>query len=199
MQGGQKRSWLPVEQRERVVVEMEVQKVEFLIVAFLSYAFQHHHMQRVGIANGSVEAQRLWPCRVKFRRGLGIAAGEQRDIISKRYQFLGQPVYHPFGATIQFGGNSLRQRGNLRNAHLHISFVIVNDQNALWPRWHRHAETGTFSHLRSSLEQAYFFHITVLLMPSRPVRSHSLSMRDKCCGAMASRRQLRSRLHHSIV
>jgi len=55
---------------KRVVVEMEVQKVEFFIVAFLSYALQHHHMQRVGIADGSVEAQRLRPCRVKFRRGL---------------------------------------------------------------------------------------------------------------------------------
>ena len=96
---------------------MEVQKVEFLIVAFLSYALQHHHMQRVGIANGPVEAQRLRPCRVKFRRGLGIAAGEQRDIISQRYQFLGQPVYHPFGATIKLRGYSLRQRSNLRDAH----------------------------------------------------------------------------------
>src|SRR5713226_5657140 len=28
------------------------------------------------------------------------------------------------------------------------------------PCWHRHTQTGTFSHLRGSFEQAYFFHIT---------------------------------------
>ena len=61
---------LPVEQRERIVVEMEVQEVELLVVAFLPHALQHHHVQRVGIADRSVEAQRLRPGRVKFRRGL---------------------------------------------------------------------------------------------------------------------------------
>jgi hypothetical protein len=44
--------------------------------------------------------------------------------------------------------------------------VIVNEQKAPLSSWHRHAESGTFSHLRSSLHEAYFFHITVLLMPS---------------------------------
>src|ERR1700676_5169375 len=50
--------------------------------------------------------------------------------------------------------------------------VIVDEQKAPLSSWHRHAESGTFSHLRSSLQEAYFFditvlfHITVLLMPS---------------------------------
>src|SRR5205807_10080023 len=61
VQGGQKRSRLPREQRERVIVEMEVQEIEFLVVAFLPDPFQHHYVQRVGIADGSVEAQRLRP------------------------------------------------------------------------------------------------------------------------------------------
>ena len=104
-------------QRERIVVEMEVQEVEFLVVAFLPHALQHHHVQRVGIAHRSVEAQRLRPGRVEFRRGLRIAAGEQRDVVSERDQFLGQPVHHPFGAAIKLGGDSLRQRSNLRDAH----------------------------------------------------------------------------------
>jgi hypothetical protein len=30
-------------------------------------------------------------------------------------------VYHPFGAAIKFGWNSLRQRSNLRDAHLYLS------------------------------------------------------------------------------
>ncbi|OIQ64093.1 hypothetical protein GALL_543600 [mine drainage metagenome] len=67
VQGGHKRGRLAEEQRKRIVVEVEMQKVEFLIVALLPNAFQHHHMQRVGIADGSVEAERLRPSRVKFR------------------------------------------------------------------------------------------------------------------------------------
>ena len=100
---------------------MEVQEVEFLVVAFLPHPLQHHHVQRVGVADRSVEAQRLRPGRVQFRGGLGIAAGKQRDVVSQCHQFLGQPVHYPLGAAIQFGGNSLRQRGNLRDAHLTVS------------------------------------------------------------------------------
>ena len=101
-----------------------MQEVEFLVVTFPPHPFQHHHMQRVGIAHRAVEAQRLRPGRVKFRRGLGIAAGEQRDVVSQRHQFLGQPVHHPFGAAIKFGWNSLRQRSNLRDAHLTVSCLL---------------------------------------------------------------------------
>jgi hypothetical protein len=32
-------------------------------------------------------------------------------------------MHHPFGATIQFGWNSLRQRSNLRDAHLTTSYL----------------------------------------------------------------------------
>jgi len=111
---------------------MEVQKVEFFIVTFSSYALQHHHMQRVGIADGSVEAQCPRPRRVKFRRGLGIAAGEQRDIVSQRYQFLGEPVYHPFGATIKLRGVQPPSAEQPARCAFYISpLIIVNDQNAL--------------------------------------------------------------------
>ena len=44
-----------------------MQEVEFLIVAFLPDALQHHHVQRVGIAHRSVEPQCLRPGRIKFR------------------------------------------------------------------------------------------------------------------------------------
>jgi hypothetical protein len=30
-------------------------------------------------------------------------------------------VHHPLGAAVQFGGNSLRQRCDLRDAHLSVS------------------------------------------------------------------------------
>jgi hypothetical protein len=78
-------------------------------------------------------------------------------------------------------------------------FVIVDEPNALWSCWRRRAETGTFPHLRSSPRVTHFFHIMVLLMPSRPIRFLLLSMREECCAVMASPRQLHSRLYHSIA
>ena len=38
---------------------MEVQEVEFLVVAFPSYPLQHHHMKCIGVADRPVEAQEL--------------------------------------------------------------------------------------------------------------------------------------------
>jgi hypothetical protein len=64
------------------------------------------------------------------------------------------------------------------------------EQKAPCLRWHRYAESGTFSHLRSSLEQAYFFHTVVLLMPSDPIRFSFELMLQNCCAVMAKRREL---------
>jgi hypothetical protein len=36
------------------------------------------------------------------------------------------------------------------------------------------------------LEQAYFFHILVLLMPFRPIKRLSMLMLQNCCAVMAS-------------
>ena len=66
VQGGQERRRLPVEQREWIIVEMEVQKIELFIVAFLPHTLQHHHMQRIGIPHRAVEAQRFRPRCVEF-------------------------------------------------------------------------------------------------------------------------------------
>src|ERR1700758_2855614 len=134
-----------------------------------------------------------------------IAAGEQRDIISQRYQFLGQPVYHSLGSAIKFGGNSLRQRSNLRDAHLFFSCLWSWITKAPSPSWHRHAELGTFSHLRSSLEQrtssaaAYFLHSRVLLMPLRPIRLLPLPMLQDCCAEMAASREPERRVRRSLA
>jgi hypothetical protein len=80
-----------------------------------------------------------------------------------------------------------------------ILCVILDDQMFSDRVGHRHAPTGTFSHLRGSFEQAYFFHITVLLMPSRPIKYPLLSMLRECCAVMAARRERWSRLPHSIA
>src|SRR5579859_1683643 len=122
MQRGEKGRRLPVEQREWIIVEMEVQEVEFLIVTFLADALQHHHVQRIWVAYRAVKAQRLWPRRIKFGRSAGVAAGEQCDVMSQCDQFFGEPMHHPLGAAIKLGWNSLRQRRDLRDAHLTFSF-----------------------------------------------------------------------------
>ena len=89
VQRRQERRRLPVEQREWIVIEMKVQKIELFIIAFLPHTLQHHHMQCVGIPNRTVETQRFWPRRIEFRRGAGIAAGKQGDIMSQCHEFLG--------------------------------------------------------------------------------------------------------------
>jgi ATP-binding cassette subfamily B protein len=76
---------------------------------------------------------------------------------------------------------------------------VVFEQKAPFSSWHRHAESGTFSHLRSSSKQAYFFHITVLLMPSSPIRFPPGLMLQNCCAVMAMRREFRVFVLHVIV
>src|SRR5262249_21759250 len=101
---------------------MEVEEIELLVIAFPAHPLEHDHMQRIGITHRAVEAQRLRPRRLQSARGLRGAAGEQCDVVPERDEFLGQPVHHPLGAAIKLGWNSLRQRSNLRDAHLTTSF-----------------------------------------------------------------------------
>ena len=57
MQGRHEWRGLSGKQRERVVIEMEVEEVELLVVTFLPHALQQHHVQRIGVAHGTVEAK----------------------------------------------------------------------------------------------------------------------------------------------
>src|SRR4051812_48978788 len=123
MQRSQKGRRLTVEQGERIVVEVEMQEVEFLIVASLSNVFEHDHVQGVGIPHRSVQPQRFRPCRAELCRGLRIAAGEQRDVVPEGNELFGQPVNDPLSASIELRWHSLRQRSNLRNAHLIVSYL----------------------------------------------------------------------------
>jgi len=47
-----------------------MQKIVFFVVALLPDPFQHHHVQRVGIADRAVEAQGLRPGGFELGRGL---------------------------------------------------------------------------------------------------------------------------------
>ena len=68
MQRGDERRRLAREQRERIIVEMEVQEVE--LVGAPTHMFEHRHVQRVRIAHRSVEPQRARPERFKLGAGL---------------------------------------------------------------------------------------------------------------------------------
>src|SRR5271169_4495418 len=105
--------------------------------------------------------------------------------MSEGYQLFGQPMHHPFGAAIKFGWNSLRQRSNLRDAHLTVSFLRSWVNRPPFGR-HGHAGEGTFSHLRSSPPGRYFFHTMVLLVPPRPIRFSPWLMLHDWRAAMAA-------------
>jgi hypothetical protein len=57
---------------------------------------------------------------------------------------------------------------------------------------------GTFSHVRSSFEQAHFFHIVVSLMPSHPISFSTMPMLQNCYAVMALLREIQNRDGNSI-
>jgi hypothetical protein len=75
---------------------------------------------------------------------------------------------------------------------------VVWEQKAPKFGWHRHAEMGTFSHLRSSFEQAHLFHTVVSPMPSHPISFSKMPMLQNCCAAMALLREIQNRDGNSI-
>jgi hypothetical protein len=79
-----------------------------------------------------------------------------------------------------------------------VSYVVVWEQNAPRFGWHRHAEMGTFSHVRSSFQQAHFFHTVVLLMPSHPSSFSTTPMLQNCCAVMGVAAEIQNRDGDSI-
>ncbi|CKX44227.1 Uncharacterised protein [Mycobacterium tuberculosis] len=60
-----------------------MQEVKFLVVAFPSDPFEHHHVQRIGVADRPIKAEGFRPCCVKLRGGLRVSAGEQRYVVTQ--------------------------------------------------------------------------------------------------------------------
>jgi hypothetical protein len=58
---------------------------------------------------------------------------------------------------------------------------------------------GTFSHVRSSFEQAHFFHTVVSLMPSHPINFSKAPMLQDCCAAMALLREIQNGTRRPIA
>jgi hypothetical protein len=115
VQCGQERRRLPREQRERVIVQVEVQDIE--ITGPAAHPLQHQHVQRIGVPDRSAQAQRLIPHRLEGCGRDRIAAREQCHLVTERDQFLGQPVNDAFGAAVKLRRNRFGQRRNLGNAH----------------------------------------------------------------------------------
>src|SRR5947209_18743503 len=115
VQRGDEWGRLAREQREWIVIEMKVQKIE--LVGAPPHVLQHVQVQRERVADRAVEAQRARREWLKLGRRARIAAGEQRDLVPERDEFLDEPVNDPFGSAVKPGRNGLRQRGNLRNVH----------------------------------------------------------------------------------
>src|SRR4051812_848274 len=111
VQGGEERRRLAREQRERIVVEVKMQEVEFAGLA--ADLLEHRDMQRVGIADRTVEAQRARPVGLQFRRGLRVSAGKQRDVVTERDELFDEPVYDAFGSAVELGRNRLGQGSDL--------------------------------------------------------------------------------------
>ena len=94
---------------------MEMQKVE--LGRALIDPLQHQHVQRVRIADRTVEPQRARPDGVEPRRRHRVAAGKQRDLMAERNQLFRQPRHHALGPAIKLRRDRFRQRGDLRNMH----------------------------------------------------------------------------------
>ena len=102
---------------------MEVQDVEFAVVALATNAFEHLHMQCIGIAHRTIEAQRLRPASIEPGGRVGIAARKKRDVVPLRDELFGQPVHDTFSTAVELRRDSFSQWSHLRDAHLHISHV----------------------------------------------------------------------------
>jgi hypothetical protein len=115
VQGGDERRRLAGKDRERIVVEVEMQHVE--LVRALTHSFEHRHVQRHGVAHPPVEPESLRPDRLEPGPRRRIAAGEQRHLMPQRHQFLGQPRHDALGTAIKLRRDRFGQRGDLGDAH----------------------------------------------------------------------------------
>src|SRR5262249_36302803 len=139
---------LPHEQREWVVIEVEVQDVE---VACLSTdMLEHGQMQGVCIADAAVQPQRPRPYRLELGRRARISAREQRNVMALCHELFSQPRNDPFGASVELRWNCLGKRRDLRNAHFYCLFiwpigpVCKSEYPLLSTKWREACSAETF-------------------------------------------------------
>jgi hypothetical protein len=102
-------------QRKMQVVDVEVQHVE--IVRLLHNPFEHQDVMRELVDAMRVEPQRARARRDEPRRRFGVAAREERDIVTLRHQFLREVGNDSLGAAVILRGDALVKGCYLRNSH----------------------------------------------------------------------------------
>ena len=121
VQGRDKRRRLSRQQRERVIVKVKVDDIKFAVrggrpVRSYRYAARWDRAlcRQAASARGQIEA--------RFAEVIGIAAGEQRNIMAERDEFLGQPGDDALGAAIEASAARLRSTAQLERSSLSFSW-----------------------------------------------------------------------------
>ena len=153
------------EQRERHVVEVKVQHVEFMRT--LTHAFEQQHVRREGVADRRIEAQRARPCGFERRTGFGVAACEQRHIVAEVHERIGEVGHHALGAAVEFRGDCFVQRCNLCDSH-NVTLLFMRAS-------HNHAPVERFSECLSDGQRFAAARDRPGYRPGYPLRSLSVS------------------------
>jgi hypothetical protein len=102
-------------QREVHVLEVEVQDVE--LVRATAHLLEHQRDRGERVADRGIEAQRAPRARDEIRRGLRLAAREERDVVAEPHQLFGEVGHHALRAAVQPRRDALRKRGDLGDLH----------------------------------------------------------------------------------
>ena len=116
MQGGHRASGDVVEHREMQQVDVEMDDIE----AVLRGAQLREHVQvrrDVRFQRRGIQANGLIAAGEKRGLGVGIAAGEQGDLMAQIDQRVGQMRHHPFGAAVKLRRDRLVQGRDLGDFH----------------------------------------------------------------------------------
>ena len=98
------------------LVHVEVDDIELVCLA--THLVQHQHVVRDRVSHGLVESQGLGAAGNELRGGDGIAAGEQRHVVSLCDEFFSQVGSYPFGAAIETRRHTFHEGRNL--GYLHV-------------------------------------------------------------------------------
>src|SRR5947209_2650185 len=86
----------------------------------------------IGLEPGRIKPDRLVPNGDEVGLRLGVGAAEEGHLMAEFDQSLGQEGYDPLGAAVEFWGNRLIKRRNLRDLHL-FSVGGEGEPLAVWP------------------------------------------------------------------
>src|SRR5581483_3336319 len=104
------------------LVDMEVKDVE--LASALPHLVQHQHVIGNRIADTGVKPQCLGHAGCECRRSDRVTACEQRHVVAKRYQPLGQVGDDAFGSAIESWGYAFDEGRDLRDFHFVLSVAL---------------------------------------------------------------------------